>query len=91
MRSKAWICGPSLAGIAGSNPARDMDISHECLCCQVEVSESSWSHVQRNPTECGVSECDREALIMRRLWPTRALLRHEGIITYPVFLSSVNI
>ena len=23
-----------------------------------------------SPTECGVSECDREALIMRRPWPT---------------------
>jgi len=24
-RSKAWVCGPSLAGIAGSNPAGGMD------------------------------------------------------------------
>jgi len=37
-----------------------------------------------------VSECDREALIMGRLWPNRGLLRHGGIITYPVFLSRVN-
>jgi hypothetical protein len=35
---------------------------HGCLflvsvvCCQVEVSATSWSLVQRNPTECGVSE-----------------------------------
>jgi hypothetical protein len=27
------------------------------------------SLVQRSPTECGVSECDREASIMRRPWP----------------------
>jgi hypothetical protein len=27
------------------------------------------SPVQRNPTEFGVSECDREASIMRRPWP----------------------
>jgi hypothetical protein len=26
---------------------------------------------QRSPTECGVSECDRLASIMRRPWPTR--------------------
>ena len=26
--------------------------------------------------ECGVSECDREASIMRRPWPTRGLLRY---------------
>jgi hypothetical protein len=30
------------------------------VCCQV----------QRSPTECGVSGCDRESLIMRRPWPT---------------------
>jgi hypothetical protein len=28
---------------------------------------SDWSLVQRSPTECGVSECDRKASIMRRL------------------------
>jgi hypothetical protein len=50
---------------------------HRCLslvnvvCCQVEVSATSWSLVHRSPTECGVSECDREASIMRRPWPTR--------------------
>ena len=39
-RSKAWVYGRSLAGIAGSNPAG----GHGCLsvlivvCCQVEVS-----------------------------------------------------
>jgi len=26
--------------------------------------------------ECGVSECDREASIMRRPWATRGLLHH---------------
>jgi hypothetical protein len=30
------------------------------VCCQVEVSTTGWSLVQRSPTECGVSECDRE-------------------------------
>ena len=25
-RSKAWVCGRSLAGIVGSNPIRDMDL-----------------------------------------------------------------
>jgi hypothetical protein len=25
-RSKAWVCGRSLAGIAGSNPAEGMDV-----------------------------------------------------------------
>jgi hypothetical protein len=30
------------------------------VCCQVEVSATGWSLVQRSPTDCGVSECDRE-------------------------------
>ena len=36
--AKAWVCGRSLAGIAGSNPAGGMDVFHECLCSLVEVS-----------------------------------------------------
>ena len=44
--------------------------------CLVEVSASGCSLVQKSPSECGVcvcvcvSECDREASIMRRPWPT---------------------
>jgi len=38
-------------------------------CCQVEVSTSGWSFVQRTPTECGVSSgSDREAR-RGRPWP----------------------
>ena len=46
---------------------------HRCLClvsvvcCQVEVSASGWSLVQRSP------ECDHESSIMRRPWPTGAV------------------
>jgi hypothetical protein len=71
-RSKTWVYGRSVAGIAGSNPAG----GHGCLsvvnvvCCQVEVSVTGWSLVQRSPTECGVSEYDREASITKRPWPT---------------------
>ena len=39
-------------------------------CCREEVCGSGWSLVQRELTECGVSECDHEASIMRRPWPT---------------------
>ena len=75
-RSEAWVCGRSLAGIAGSNPVGVwMSVSCVfCVCCQVEVSATSWSLVQSSPTECGVSECDREISIMRGPWPTRGLL-----------------
>ena len=30
------------------------------VCCQVEVSATGRSLVQRNPTNCGVSECGLE-------------------------------
>ena len=71
-RSKMWVHGPSLTGIAGSNPAGGMDMSFvSVVCCQVEVSASSRSFLQRSPTECGVSECDGVASSTRRFWPPR--------------------
>jgi hypothetical protein len=57
MLSKAWVCGRSLAGIVGSNPAGACLFVVSVVCCQVEVSASVWSFIQRRPTECGVSEC----------------------------------
>jgi len=27
------------------------------VCCQVEVSATRWSLVQRSPTDCGASLC----------------------------------
>jgi hypothetical protein len=70
-RSKAWDCGCSLTGIAGSNLAGGMDVCFllSVVCRQVEVSASGWSLVQRNLTVYGVSECEREASIMRRPRP----------------------
>jgi hypothetical protein len=44
------------------------------LCYQVEVSASGLSLVQRSPTHCGVSECDRQSSKIRSPWPTRRLL-----------------
>jgi hypothetical protein len=45
---------------------------HGCLsvvsvvCCQVEVSATGWSLVQRSPTDCGVSKkCDYETSTKR--------------------------
>jgi len=65
-RSKAWVCGRSLAGIVGSKQP-----GHACLslvsvvccqvevcsvvCCQVEVSARNWSLAQRSPTDCVAS------------------------------------
>jgi hypothetical protein len=50
-----------------------MSNSSECLCCQVEVSATGLPLVRRNPSKRCVSECDREASIMRRPWPTGAV------------------
>jgi hypothetical protein len=54
--SKVRICGKSLAGNAGSNPAAAwMSLSCECfVCCQVEVSRTDRSLVHRSATDCGV-------------------------------------
>jgi hypothetical protein len=68
-RSEVRKCGMSLAGIAGSNTAVGMDVLLSCLCV-VEVPATGQSLVQSSPTERGVSECDCEAAIISRPWPT---------------------
>ena len=52
-RPEARVCGSSLAGVAGSHLAWDMDAC--CVCCEVEVSATDRSLVQRSATEYGVS------------------------------------
>jgi hypothetical protein len=38
-QSKAWVCGYSLAVIAGSNAAGGTDVCLVCVvCCQIKVS-----------------------------------------------------
>ena len=78
-RSKARVCGYSLAGTAGSNPAGGMDVLSlmSVECCHVEVSASGCSLVQKSSTERGVSECDREVSIMRRPRPTHGCCAME--------------
>jgi hypothetical protein len=73
-QSKAWVCGCSIAGIVGSNPAGAMDFLSlvSAVFCQVEASALA-DHSSREvlPILACLTECDRVALIMRRLWPTR--------------------
>ena len=40
------------------------------VCCQVAISASGCSPVQRSSTECGVFEGDCGVSKMRRSWPT---------------------
>jgi hypothetical protein len=35
VRSKAWVCGRSVAGIVGSNPAGGMDVCLLWVLCDV--------------------------------------------------------
>jgi hypothetical protein len=59
------------------------------VCCQVEVSATGWSLVQRSPTECGVSKvCDREASTMRRPCPTRDCKAMKKIPLYHILSSA---
>ena len=59
-RSKAWVYGRSLAGIAGLNSDGGMDFSlGSVVWCQEAVSVTGWSLVQRSPTECSKTKCDR--------------------------------
>jgi hypothetical protein len=53
-----------------------MSVSCECGVLS-EVSALGRSLVKRSPTESGVSECYREASIMRSPWPHWGLL-HQG-------------
>jgi hypothetical protein len=53
--SKAWVCGRSLAGIAGSNPAGGMYVCISLVsvvCCQVKVSATGQN---TRPEESHVS------------------------------------
>jgi hypothetical protein len=66
--SKTSVYGCSLAGTAGSNPARGMDVLSlvSSVCCQVEVLATDRALVQRSLVECAVSECDRGTSQRRR-------------------------
>ena len=64
----AQVCGHSPAEIVGSNPAGGMEVSFILvLCCQADVSATSWSLVQRSPTDCGASLCVMSEEAMARV------------------------
>jgi hypothetical protein len=77
-RSKAWVFGRSLTRIVCSNPTGGMDVCVVfVVCCQVEVSATDWSLVQRSRTECGVSDCVIvKPRKMRQPRPPRGLSSH---------------
>jgi hypothetical protein len=77
--SKSWVC-PLACWDCGfkSWHAHGYLYLVSVVCCQVDVFASGWSLAQRSPTECVVSECDREALFIRErlhgsLWLINAI------------------
>jgi len=60
-----WDCKFESRGVHGSLPLINI------VCCQVQISASGWSPIQRSLIECGVSECDREASTLKRACPIR--------------------
>ena len=64
---KAWICGRLLAGITGSIPATRMDV---CLLGMLRVVMQRADHSLRGvlPSVVCLTECGREASIMRKRW-----------------------
>jgi hypothetical protein len=51
------------------------------MCCLVEISASGRSLVQRSPAEYDVSECNHEASVMGKPWPTRVCSAMEKEMT----------
>jgi hypothetical protein len=47
------------------------------VCCQVKVSATGRSLIQRNPTKCGVSDCDGEPSTKWSPWPTWGVLHRK--------------
>ena len=72
-RSKAFVYGRFLAGIAGSNLAGAW-LSGCCECCVLSGRGFcvGRSLIQGSPTECGLPECVLETSTMRRTRATRA-------------------
>jgi hypothetical protein len=59
-----WDCGFE------SRRGTWFSVSCECVLCQVEVSATGRSSVQRSPSDCGCGiVCDVETSVMRRTWP----------------------
>ena len=84
-RSKAWVCGCSLAGIVGSNPAGGIDV-----CCECRVlSGGGGFHSTRSPTECGVCECDR-GTSQERYRPSRAVGPREQNCPHILLTDIIN-
>ena len=94
VQSQAQVCGLSIAGIAGWNPAEGMEFRRLCLLCvmQVAACATSWSFVQRSPQDacdcacvCQIL-CDLESSTMRRPRPDFGCSHRKGNPRIPKFI-----
>jgi len=70
-RSKAWVCGSSLAGIVGSNPAGAwMSVCVECCVLSGRgLSDGLIPRPEKSYRLWCVAVCDLETSRTRRPWP----------------------
>ena len=68
-RSKAIVCGRSLAGIGGLNPAGTSAFSRCCVCCQVQVPGTSFISSIGVLSTVLVTVCNLETSRLRRPRP----------------------
>lgn len=61
LHSQSWVCSHSIAGIAGSNRADNMDVRPFCLLYVIAAFATRWSFIQRSLTvvclDLWVSNC----------------------------------
>jgi hypothetical protein len=77
------VCGRSLRGTAGSNPAGEWLSLEGVMCLQVEVSASGQSLIQRSNAVCDV--CDRESSIMSKPCPTGAVEQWKEKLIFELY------
>jgi hypothetical protein len=84
-RSKEWVCGRSFAGILGSNPTGGIDVSLvSVVSCQVDVSASDWSFIQRVLTSVICLSVIVKPRTMRQPGPPRGCRVIKKIKFFPV-------
>ena len=87
-RSKARVCGRSLAGIARSKPAGSMDVS--LLCCVLSDIGLCFELITLPRgvlPNAHVSECDHEPSQMRRPWSTGGCCAMRGNVYIYIYIS----
>ena len=87
IQSKTWVLMPHNCRdfMFKFRPGHGCPSLVSVVCYKVKVSALGSSLIQRSPTKCAVSKCDREALIMRRPWPTSSCCAMEKNNAYIVW------